>query len=614
MKFQFSLYSGMASQPAQDKKHRLPSEGVIKKFHRFNRYRYFIEQSTLGVICIALCYFAAPASAAERLTLRLGPLERSVALADIEQFAQTGELSPALKPYSKLLTPQLQQALTRQLQINPNLIEKFINNLLNSADSPQILEQIGSALPDSSLGELNQALSVAIREKEGLSVLGFLRAYPQEDFTINASAAVAIALQLNASRLQGKAIGPILEQKLNIEDQGKFVSKIDPTAPGVQYVREKTLKLQDRRRERTIKVNLYWARKSDGPLVVFSHGYGSDRRFLTYLAHHLASHGITVASVEHPNSNYTWIDRSSVGEQLGDILPASEFIDRPQDVSFVLNKLTRLNRSSGPLKGKFNTQQVSVIGHSLGGYTALVLAGGKLDLEALRQFCKNRSPFLQSPADWFQCAAATLPDSKVELRDKRVVQVIAFNTVTGHLFGKDGLAQVTAPTLIFTGTEDFITPSLNHQLRAFAQLSSSKYLVSAIGGTHLSVTDQGNLNDALARSTLVKEQIGKEAEPLRQLARGVSLAFIQQLTPEAQIYQPFLTPAYVQSLSNSTISLRLHTELPTTLNAWLEISPVGNQPVSLPEAQNFSWNKIKSYLSNSFNRWREWIIALADGV
>ncbi|NER19458.1 MAG: alpha/beta hydrolase [Symploca sp. SIO1B1] len=602
----------MASQPAPDKKHRFLKKGLTQKIHRFHRYRCFIEQSTLSVICLTLCYFAAPASAAERLTLRLGPLESSVAIAEIEEFAQTGELSSSLKPYRKLLTPQLQQALNRKLEINPNLIEKFINNLLGSADSPQILEQLGSALPDSSLGELNQALSVAIREKEGLSLLGFLRAYPQESFTVNASAAVTIALQLNASRLQGKAIGPILEQKLSIEDQGKFVSKIDPTAPGSQYVWEKTLRLEDQQRERTIKVDLHWARNSHGPLVVFSHGYGSDRKFLTYLARHLASHGISVASVEHPNSNYTWIDRSSVGEQIGDILPASEFIDRPQDISFALDRITQISRKSASLRGKFNTQQVSVIGHSLGGYTALVLAGGKLDLEALRQFCKNRSPFLQSPADWFQCAAAALPDNKVELQDERVVQVIAFNTVTGHLFGKDGLAQVTTPTLIFTGTEDFITPSLNHQLRAFAQLGSSKYLVSAIGGTHLSVTDQGNLNDALARSTLVKEEIGSEAEPLRQLARSISLAFIQQLTPEAEIYQPFLTPAYVQSLSNSTISLRLHTELPTALNAWLEMSPVGSQPVSLPPAENFSWNKIKSSLSNSFNRWREWIIALGS--
>ena len=612
MKFQSNWYSGMASESAQDEKYCLKSGSLTKKRHFFRPYCSAIGQSTLGVIFVALCYFAAPASAAERITLRLGALEKSVAIADLENFAQTGELSSALKPYSTVLTPQVKQALTKQLQIDPNLTEKFINDLLNSADSSQILEKIGSALPDSNLEELRGALFSAARETQGLSILGFLRAYPQENITVNASSAIAIALQLNATHLQNKAISPILEQELSVEDQGKFYSRLDPTASGSQYVWERTLNLEDEQRERNIDVDLYWARKSQGPLVVLSHGYGSDRKFLTYLARHLASHGITVAAIEHPGSNYTWIDQASLSEESGDLLPASEFIERPQDVSFVLDKLAQINRRSGFLRGKFNTRQVTVIGHSLGGYTALALAGGELDLEALRQFCQNRSPFVQSPADWFQCAAANLPEGKVKLQDKRVVQVIAFNMVTGHLFDKDSLAKVTTPALILTGTEDVITPSLNHQLRAFAQLGGSKYLVSAIGGTHLSVTDQGNLNDALTRSTLVKEQIGQEAEPLRQFVRGVSLAFIKQLTPEAQLYQPFLTPAYAQSFSNSTISLRLNTELPTTLNAWLEISPVDNQPVAirLPQGKNFSLSGIKSYLSNSFNRWREWIIAL----
>ncbi len=614
MKFESNLCGGMASQPAQDEKQHGNSGSLTKNSQLFRHYRCAIGQGTLGVIFTALCYFAPPASAAEHLILRLGPLERAVAIADLEEFAETGELSSVLKPYSKLLTPQVQQVLTRQLHINPNLTEKFINDLLSSADSPQILEKIGSALPDSSLEELKEALFLAGRESEGLSIVGFLQAYPQQNVTVNASSAIAIALQLNASQLQSKAIGPILEQELSIEDQGEFRSSFDPTAGGSQYVWERTLRLRDQKRERSIIVDLYWARKSQGPLVILSHGFASDRKFLTYLARHLASHGITVAAIEHPGSNYTWIDQASLGKEPGDLLPASEFIERPQDVSFVLDRLTRINRRYGSLQGKFNTQQVSVIGHSLGGYTALALAGGELDLETLRQFCKNRSPFIQSPADWFQCAAASLPDGRVELQDKRVVQVIAFNTVTGHLFGKDGLAQVTTPTLILTGTEDIITPSLNHQLRAFAHLGGSKYLVSAIGGTHLSVTDQGNLNDALARSTLVKEQIGKEAEPLRKLVRGVSLAFIKQLTPEAEIYQPFLTPAYTQSLSNSTITLRLHTKLPTTLNAWLEISPIENQPMAirLPQGKNFSLNAIKSYLSNSLNRCREWIIALGN--
>ena len=559
-----------------------------------------IGQGTSSLLLIALsCGLAAPTRAAERLNLRLGPFERSVAITDLETFATTGELSAALKPYGLMLTPQVRQLLTKHLQIDPNMTEKFVNDLLRSSDGARLLEKIGLALPNSSVEQLQAALFLAARQANGLSVLGFLRAYPEKEVTVDATSAIGMALQLNASYWQSQAIGPILEQELSVTDGATFRPSIDPSASGYQYVQEQTIMLQDQPRKRSILVDLYWANSTQGPLVILSHGFGSDRRFLNYLAKHLASYGFTVASIEHPGSNFSWLSGVSLGGNPGDLLPASEFLDRPKDVSFVLDQLAQLNQEAGSLEGKFNTQQVTIIGHSLGGYTALALAGAQLNLKELRQFCKNRSPIGRSPADWFQCAAADLPEDSEPLRDRRVAQVIALNPMTGRLFGNYGLSKVTTPTLMLTGTEDAIAPSLDHQLRPFAQLKGPKYLISAIGGTHLSVTDRANLNDALARSTLVKERIGKDADPLRQLVRGVSLAFVKQLTPEAETYQPFLTPAYAQSLSTPTVALRLSKELPPTMATWFQVLSVGNQQIALrlPSMNDFSLSAIKSYFS-----------------
>jgi predicted dienelactone hydrolase len=561
-----------------------------------------IGQGAACTLFVVLSWgFAASARAAERLTLRLGPFERSVEIADLEQFAETGELSPALKPYNLLLTPQVRQVLTKHLQIDPNMTEKFVNDLLRSSDGARLLEKIGLALPESSLEQLQAALFLAARKAEGLSVLGFLRAYPEKNVTVDATSAIGIAVEFNLSYLKSQLIGPLLKQELAVADGATFRPSFDPAESGYQYVQEQSLMLQDQQRQRTIIVDLYWAYNTEGPLVILSHGFGSDRRFLTYLARHLASHGITVASIEHPGSNFSWLSGVSLGGNPGDILSASEFIDRPKDVSFVLDQLAQLDRDDGFMQGKFNTQQVTVIGHSLGGYTALALAGAQLNVKELRQFCKNRSPIGRAPADWFQCAAADLPENIELLRDRRVAQVIALNPMTGRLFGNYGMTQVTVPTLILTGTDDAIAPSLDHQLRPFAQLKGSKYLVSAIGGTHLSVTDRANLNDALARSTLVKERIGKEVDPLRQMLRGVSLAFIKQLTPQATTYQPFLTPAYAQSLSTSALPLRLSTQLPPTMATWFQVLSVGNQQIALrlPTINDVSSSvsAIKSYFS-----------------
>ncbi|HEY9636195.1 MAG TPA: alpha/beta hydrolase [Coleofasciculaceae cyanobacterium] len=591
MKFQLNWSGSRASQKSDNEK-RVGLRRPLKA----------IGQSTLCTLIVALAWgFAAPTRAAERLTLRLGPFEQSVALTDLEEFAATGELSSSLKPYGLLLTPQVRQLLTKHLQIDPNMTEKFVNDLLRSSDGARLLEKIGLALPNSTLEQLQAALFLAARQANGLSVLGFLRAYPEKNVTVDATSAISIALQLNTSYWQSQAVGPLLQQELTVADGATFRPSIDPAASGYHYVQDQTLMLRDQQRQRSILVDLYWSSNTEGPLVIFSHGFGSDRRFLTYLAQHLASHGITVVSIEHPGSNFSWLNGVSLGGNPGDLLPASEFIDRPKDVSFVLDQLAQLNEDDDRLQGKLNTQQVTIVGHSLGGYTALALAGAQLNLKELRQFCKNRSPIGRSPADWFQCAAADLPENSQPLRDRRVAQVIALNPMTGRLFGNYGLTQVTTPTMILTGTDDAIAPSLDHQLRPFAQLKGRKYLVSAIGGTHLSVTDRANLNEALARSTLVKERIGKEADPVRQLLRGVSLAFIKQLTPDAETYQPFLSPAYAQSLSTPTIALRLSTQLPPTMATWFQVLSVGDQQIALrlPNMNDFSLSvsAIKSYFS-----------------
>lgn len=527
-----------------------------------------------------------PAVAAERVTFLLGPFEQAIAISDLERFAKTGELSGELQPLAPVLTLQVQEVLNRRLEIDPNVADKFIEDVLRSPTGKQLIRSLEVAIPNSSIEQLQAAVSIAARQANGLSLVGFLRAYPQENITLDASSALALALQFNPSYWQSQALGPLLQSDLAVNSNTSFKAAFDPALSGSQTVQQQTLFLQDRQRHRTIPIDIYFPKQKETsssplasrlrevpsrlPLVVISHGFGADRKFLAYLARHLASHGLSVAALEHPGSNIKRSLSVSGVKNPGELLPATEFIDRPLDVSFMLDQLAKLNQQPGLLQGKLNTQQVSAIGHSLGGYTTLALAGGEVNLEELRQFCKGSTPIGQAPGDWLQCAAADLPDRKLQLRDQRVKSAIAFNPLVGNLFG-NGLTQVTIPVLLLAGTEDTITPALNHQLRPFTQLRSPKYLLTAIGGTHLSISAPGNITSTNNQSTFGKERQGEETKYLRQLVQGVSLAFIKQLTPEAKTYEPFLTPAYAQSFSKSQLPLRLNTELPASITPWIEV-------------------------------------------
>lgn len=509
-----------------------------------------------------------PGFAAERLNLKLGPFEQSIDVSDLETFARTGKAPSSLSLYSAFLTPELRKALTNRLELDPKLGTQVVEQLLKSPSGKQVLDTIRQATPGLSLEQLQAGFWLAARQVNGLDAIGVIRAIPQDTITIDVTQAIGVASQLNLSYWKGQAVRSLLEKNLTVENSS-FRAPFDPAAAGTARVQSRTFLFDDRTRDRRLPVDLYWSETPQAPLIVLAPGFESNRKFLAYLAAHLASHGFSVAAIQHPSV----ARRGALPElNLERLVPANEFIDRPKDIRFLLDEFAKLNQEAGDLQGKLNTQQVSVIGHSLGGYGALALAGAELNLEELREFCRSSGVLERVPADWLQCAATGLPQRRLSLRDARVKQAIALNPAIGQIFGKAGLQKVETPTLILTSTDDTLAPAFSQQLQPFLQLPSPKYLVTAIGTTHLSVSDPEEFSGTIAQSSLVKEKRGQEVEPLRRLLQGVSLAFAKQLTPDAKTYQPFLSSAYAQSLSTPSLPLRLNTDLPPNITRWLNVA------------------------------------------
>lgn len=507
--------------------------------------------------------------AAESVTIQLGPFQQSIALEDLEKFAKTGKLPNSLELYASFFTPETRELLNRRVQVDPAFADKFIDEISRTPVGQQLISSLGGVIPGSTTETIQATLNLALRQVNGLTVLSFLRAYPGANVNIDATKAISLAARFNPNQLQSQAFGSILARELEVKSNTQFKTTFDPTVSGKETVQQQKIVLQDRQRNRVIPVDLYLSKgDSQQPLVVISHGFGASRKSLEYLGRHIASHGVTVAAIEHPGSNANTVNKAANEGNLADIMPPGEFIERPKDISFLLNELAKLNTQPGQYQAQFNTNKVTVIGHSLGGYTALALAGGEVNLNELRQFCNNSLSFSQAPGDWLQCAATPLKQNKLQLQDSRVKNVIALNPLVGRLFGKNGLSKIAVPVLILSSTEDALTPALGHQIEPFNQLRSNKHLLTAIGATHLSVSDPSFIPSTT--TTLVKEKLGTQTKPLRQLTQGVSLAFIKQLTKEAQTYTPFLTSAYVQSFSTPEIPLRLVSELPGKIKSWLD--------------------------------------------
>ena len=98
------------------------------------------------------------------------------------------------------------------------------------------------------------------------------------------------------------------------------------------------------------------------PLVVFSPGLNNHSTHYAYLGARLASHGYVVALLSHPGeSSHIRVVMSN----------------RALDMSFALTELLARNGTAGDLLyGTMDATRVVSAGHSIGGYAAIVMAGG----------------------------------------------------------------------------------------------------------------------------------------------------------------------------------------------------------------------------------------------
>jgi predicted dienelactone hydrolase len=528
---------------------------------------------SVGLVGIS-ALFCQSVRAAERLTLRFGLFEQTVSVGDVESYARTGQVPDSMGVYRPFLNDGVRRSLNAKLDIDPKLGSKVVEDLMRSPTGKQVLATLLPAVPGLSAETLQAGLTIAAKQFNGLDAVRVLRAIPQDTITVDVTEAIGIASKINFNYLKTQAMGAVLRRGLTVEN-ATFKSDFDAADRGVLSVNRETQVMVDADRKRQLPVDIYSPDLRmvnmvavDRPLIVITPGYEANKNFLAYLGEHLASHGFTVVAIEHPSV-------AIKGQiQLDALIPAEEVLNRPKDISFVLDSLAQQVKQRGnqPDQVPFNTQQVMVIGHSLGGYSALALAGAELRLDELRRFCDKSNVLDRVPADWLQCSAAKLKESTLSLRDRRVKQVMALNPAIGNIFGKAGLAKVETPTLVFSSSEDVLTPALGQQLQPFLQLPMPKYLMTAIGGTHLSVSDPSSFNKTLAQSTLVKEKRGEEMAPLRQALKGVTLAYAAQMTVDGKRFLPFLTPGYVQGRSTAAVGLRLNQNLPGSVTKFLELA------------------------------------------
>ena len=410
---------------------------------------------------------------------------------------------------------------------------------------------------------MRSSFILAAADPEGLTVLNMLRRFPTRSIQLNLNRSLKVVGNFSEFTKQRDAIVVAIQQQaaaeVATESQVDFSQQPDLRLPGSFNWQQKTLTLHDIARDRTLKVDLYLPQSGNqrisqesAPTIVISHGAGEDRTSFAYLAQHLASYGFAVAVLEHPGIDSQRFQQYFAG--LAGPPEPTESINQPKDVKYLLDQLQRLDKSDSSLQGRLNLQQIGVIGHSLGGYTALTLAGAKINFEQLSKDCNN-DDFLNMSL-LVQCKAALLPSTIYPLQDERVKAVIAVNPLTSSILGQSGLSQIQVPLMLVGASKDIVTPAVPEQIRPFTWLQTpNKYLVLIEKATHFSTV--GESVSGQSGLPVPSELIGPNPAIARIYLKALSVAFFQTYIANRPEYHSYLDASYAKFVSQAPLNLSL---------------------------------------------------------
>lgn len=168
------------------------------------------------------------------------------------------------------------------------------------------------------------------------------------------------------------------------------------------------------------------------PLVVISHGNGGNWINQAWLASALAHQGYIVAAVNHPGT--TSMDRSPQA--------AAQLWQRPNDIRRAIDAVTAQPEKFGAVA----KQKIAVVGHSLGGWTALEIAGSRFDPELFAKDCKVHAQLSGCIA--YQKMNPPSAPMAADLSDKRVSAIVSLDLGLSRGFTDASLAALAVPVLV----------------------------------------------------------------------------------------------------------------------------------------------------------------------
>lgn len=199
------------------------------------------------------------------------------------------------------------------------------------------------------------------------------------------------------------------------------------------------------------------------PLVIISHGYPGNRFLMGHLGENLATKGYVVVSIDHTESTYD--NRAAFGSTL---------VNRSIDQTFVLNEIDRQSKEDGNfLNGLVDASDTGLIGYSMGGYGAVITAGGGVTQASTEYEWGAPAGTLQ-----VHLAGSDSHEALIDPRIKAAVAIAPWGMNTGF-WDATGLSGVRIPMFYISGSDDDVSGYENGTKAIFeGSTNTDRYLLT----------------------------------------------------------------------------------------------------------------------------------------
>jgi len=257
------------------------------------------------------------------------------------------------------------------------------------------------------------------------------------------------------------------------------------------------------------------------PLILISHGLGGSWINQIWLASALSKKGYIVASPNHPGTS---------AENMNRVI-AQNMLERPNDINRIITELFVNKKFSSYI----NHNNIVIIGHSYGGWTAIETIGGQFSSKQFSNACQAY-PNSVSCIIFNRQMRGLPPDSdyfKLDkmVQDPRIKVAIILDVSFAYGFTTTSLAKINIPVLIVSASSpenNRFDEQESRYLLKHLPLNTTEYMV-VNGATHFSfigvcktnaikLLTKKSTDDAL----ICQNEVNNRAKIHRQLINKIS--------------------------------------------------------------------------------------------